>query len=181
MPLSMKPFERGSGGRLDARTLTEPALCTALLFGLQVALAALPNIEVVTLLVMLYTRWFGRRALFIIYLFALLEGVFYGFHLWWLMYLYVWTILWLAVTWLEERLCSTLSWAVLGGAFGLVFGFLCSFPYLAVGSVRVVLGWWIAGLPFDLIHGCINFVLILTLFAPLDSLYRRIRGRDKPF
>jgi len=36
----------------------------------------LPNTEVVTLLILLCTRWFQKKALFIIDVFLLLEGVF---------------------------------------------------------------------------------------------------------
>lgn len=174
MAFSMRPTEPSSG--LEASVLVELSLCTALLLVIQVAMAALPNIELVTLLVMLYTRWFGRRTLLILLVFAFVEGLIYGFHLWWLMYLYVWPLLWLAVTLLGKTVRPAVVWAALGGLFGLVFGLLCSLPYLALGGIHTALGWWIAGIPFDLIHGCSNFVLILVLFSPLDSLYRKMRG-----
>ncbi len=43
--------------------------------------------ECVTLLFILYTLYFRKRTLYIIYAFALLEGMVYGFGLWWFMYL----------------------------------------------------------------------------------------------
>ena len=55
------------------------AMLTAILFLGQVCMAFLPNIEVVTLLVILYTQVYKKKVFFIIYAFALLEGVFYGF------------------------------------------------------------------------------------------------------
>ena len=163
--------------RVTTRELTMLAICTALLFGLQVALASLPNIEVVTLLILLYTRWFGKKALWIIYVFAGLEGLFYGFQIWWVMYLYVWTLLWLAATRFGGRPRSAAFWAAVGGGFGLAFGFLCSFPYAAVSGVRAAFAWWIAGIPLDVVHGCGNFILILILYTPLDALYRKLEQR----
>lgn len=177
MRLSTKATEPQPEKRVTTRELTILAICTALIFGLQAALAVLPNIEAVSLLVILYTRWFQRKALWVIYAFALLEGVFYGFQLWWLTYLYVWTLLWLAVTLLGKKPRNAPFWAAVGGGFGLIFGFLCSFPYLALGGFKTAFAWWIAGIPFDLVHGCGNFILILILYRPLDSLYLKLKTK----
>lgn len=173
MPSSMKDSERGTSGARRARELARLGFCAGLLFVLKAALAPLPNIEAVTLLVILYTLWFGRGALLILCIFVTLEGTVYGFHLWWIAYLYVWVVLWLAVTLAGRRERSPFFWAALGGIFGLSFGFLCSFPYLAAGGIHTMLGWWAAGIPFDLIHGFANFALILVLFSLLDSLWKR--------
>ncbi|MBQ3090431.1 MAG: hypothetical protein IJD21_07750 [Oscillospiraceae bacterium] len=163
-------------GRLCPRDIALQALCAALLFALQVAMAALPNIELISLLIILFTLRFGRKALLAIYTFALLEGIWYGFHIWWIMYLYVWTILWALVTFFSrgDRQRGRLFWAGLSGLFGLVYGFLCSFPYLALGGIKMAYSWWLAGLPFDLIHGVSNFILTLTLFPPLDRVTKAL-------
>ena len=110
------PPERAGRG---AKTIAVLAVCTALVFALQVALAAIPNGECVTLLFILYTLYFRKRTLYIIYAFALLEGMVYGFGLWWFMYLYVWTILWAVVTLLGRRPRPALFWAVTAAFFGL--------------------------------------------------------------
>ena len=34
-----------------------------------------------------------KKTLYIIYIFALLEGLIYGFGIWWIMYLYAWPML----------------------------------------------------------------------------------------
>lgn len=153
------------------------AVCGAILFLSQLTLAVLPNIEVTSLLILLYTLTFGRKTLLIIYLFVLLEGLIYGFQLWWVMYLYVWTILWLGVTLLARRERTALQWAIFNGVYGLLFGGLCALSYLPVSGAVGAFGWWIAGIPMDLLHGVGNFVLTLTLFAPL----RRVLSRAKQF
>jgi len=175
MDLSTKPTEPVKN-RITTRELAVLAVCTAALFGLQLALAPLPNIEVVSLLIMLYTRWFRHRALWIVCVFAVLEGVFYGFGLWWVTYLYVWPLLWLTVTLLGKEAKPPLFWAAVSGFYGLAFGFLCSFLYLAVGGVHTAAAWWLAGIPFDLVHSCGNFVLAMILYHPLDTLYHRFFG-----
>lgn len=89
-------------------------ILSALLIIGQVALGFLPNIEVVTLLVIAYTLVFGKKVFFIIYIFVLVEGLIYGFGLWWINYLYVWSVQ-AAVTLFSEnrnRCCSGASFPV---------------------------------------------------------------------
>lgn len=161
----------------SARDITFLALATALTFSLQIAMASLPNVEPVSLLILLYTLHFRKKTLLVIYAFALLEGVWYGFHLWWVMYLYVWTILWAVVMALSRkgRTHGPLFWAVVSGLFGLAFGFFCSFPYVALGGLKMAYSWWLAGLVFDLAHGVGNFVLALVLFYPLNRVMTALK------
>jgi len=66
---------------------------------------------------------------------------------------------------------SPLSAALISGFFGLCFGLLCSFPYIFIGSesvrvgLRYAVGWWIAGIPWDILHGVSNFAIMLALWA----------------
>lgn len=162
---------------MKLRDLILLSLLGGLMFALQVAFAFLPNISPVALLVILYTRLFGWKVLYIIYLFAVLEGSVYGFGSWWVAYLYVWTLL-AGITWLFRRQNAPLFWAVTSGLFGLSFGALCALPYLFVGGPAMLFTYWISGIPFDLLHCGGNFAIALVLFKPLDrvlqSFYRRV-------
>ena len=64
-----------------------------LTFAAKVAMAGLPNIEPVSLMVMLFAVTFGRKAVYPIYVYVLMEFVLYGLNLWSINYLYVWIIL----------------------------------------------------------------------------------------
>ena len=79
--------------RIHVHELLLMGILTALLFIGQVVLAFLPNIEIVSFLIILYTLVFGRKVFLMIYTFILLEGILYGFGLWWFQYLYLWSIL----------------------------------------------------------------------------------------
>ena len=151
--------------------LVRDSLLAALLLALQVGLAWLPNIELVTLLLILFAVWFGSHGWIILYVFVLLEGLIYGFGLWWLSYLYVWAVLMAAALFMRRFRPGPLSWALLGGIFGLLFGGLCSLSYLAAGGPSAAFAWWISGIPSDIIHGISNFILILVLFTPLSRLF----------
>lgn len=143
------------------------------MFAAQLALAGLANIELVSLLVMLFTLSFGRRVLYAIYAFALLEGLVFGFHLWWVSYLYVWAVL-AGVTWLFRRTSSVVAMAVISGLFGLAFGALCSIPYIFAGGFAMAAAYWVSGIPFDLVHCVGNLLLCLILWKPLYKAFEKI-------
>ncbi len=167
---NMKPQQN----KISLRELARLGICTALIFTAQVAMAALPNIEIVTLLLILYTLWFEKKALLILSAFVLLEGIFYGFHQWWFGYLYIWLLLWVVVRLLGKKERGTLFWACIGSGFGLLFGLLYAPVYYVIGGFGYAVSWWISGIPFDILHGAGNFLLILLLFSPLNRVGRRL-------
>lgn len=139
----------------------------------QVALSFLPNIEVVSILFLVYTKIFGKKALFPIYVFVLLEGIFWGFGSWWIMYLYVWAVLW-GITMLLRRNDSAVFWAVINGAFGLVFGALCSITQGVMFGICSGFAYFISGIPFDIVHCIGNFLTALFLYKPLTILLSKV-------
>jgi len=145
------------------------AMCTAILFVQQIALAVLPNIELVSLLIIVYATTFRYKSLYIIYVFAILEGIFYGFHIWWISYLYIWTIL-AFITIVLHKIRSSIIWAAISGGFGLFFGALCAIPYLFIGGPAMAITYWVSGIPFDFIHCVSNFLICLMLWKPLTKL-----------
>ena len=148
-------------------------VCAAMLLGVQIVLAPLPNIELVSLLVLCFAKAFGRRTLYIIYVFALLEGLVYGFGLWFTTYLYVWTILYLIARALRE-LDNSLAWAVIAGLYGLLFGTLTSLPYFLIGGWSYGVSYILSGLVFDLLHCAGNFVSVLLLYRPVTLALSKI-------
>lgn len=166
---------------MKVKELVMLAVCTAILFVAQIAFASLPNIELVSLFIILFTLLFRRKVLFIIYGFALLQGVLYGFTLWWGTYLYVWTVL-AFFTWLFRRQTSPLFWAIFSGLFGLSFGALCSVQTFLTGfigggfsgGISAAAAWWITGIPFDLLHCAGNFTVTLLLFRPLCTFMKKV-------
>ena len=166
-----------SAGKFKLRELLLLALLGAMMMATQVALAALPNIHLVAVFVILAALLFGWKCLFSVYIFVLLEGLVYGFSMWFVNYLYVWTVLALiAVLFRKNR--SRWFWGAVAGIFGLLFGALCSIPYFFVGGWAAAFSYWVAGIPFDLIHCASTAVLTFTLLLPLDKLGCRRLGRQ---
>lgn len=153
--------------------ITIVGIATALIIGAQVSLSFIPNVELVTLLIILFTLHFHKRTIYIIYIFAIVECLIYPFGLWCIVYFYIWTILYFLVCIFKES-TSALFWAVLGAIYGLLFGTLSSIPsFFTLGFVGGISSI-IAGLSFDFIHCFGNFIVILCLFKPLNNLLGKI-------
>lgn len=150
----------------------------ALTFAAKYAMSALPNIEPVSLMVMLFAVLFGWKAVYPVYLYVILEILVFGLGLWNINYLYIWAIL-LVVSVLLRKMENPLGWALLSGAFGLAFGALCGIVDVFIGGFAYAAAKWVSGIPFDLLHGAGNFVMALLLFKPmrrlLTTLYERMK------
>ena len=144
----------------------------SLTFGAKYVMASLPNIEPVSLCVMAYAAVFGKKAVYPVGVYVVLEILFFGLGLWNINYLYIWLILALAAYLLRE-MESTLGWAVLSGVFGLFFGALCAPVDVLVGGFGYAAAKWVSGIPFDLAHCAGNFAMALLLFKPLRRLLEK--------
>ena len=164
----------GETGRTIRRIVLIAAM-TAVLEVAKFALNAVANVELITLLVMLYTRKFGwKMSLASVLLFAVLESMWWGVSIWTATYFYVWPVL-VLVSALTAKTDSALVNAVIAGVYGLLFGALCSLLTLVTAGWNAAVAWWIAGIPYDLIHGAANFLICLILYRPLYTALDHIR------
>lgn len=178
MNLRSKPIdEEANASRvkhsITIKDITLIGMLSALLTILKIALF-IPQLEPVSVLIILYTLVLGRKTLFIIYVFALIEGLLYGFGIWWLDYLYVWTVLYYIAR-IFRRFHSPLFWAFVSGIYGLCFGALCSIPYFLMGGMAAGFAWWITGIPFDIWHGIFNFGITLLVFVPFYFVMKELK------
>ena len=148
----------------------------ALTFAGKYVMSFLPNIEPVSLMVMLFAVIFGWKCLYPIYIYVAMEILFYGISLWNINYLYIWTVLAIAAM-CVRTMEQPLGWAILSGVFGLMFGALCGIVDIFIGGFGYAVTKWVSGIPFDIAHCLGNFVIALLLFAPLrkiiEKLYRK--------
>ena len=158
---------------LTVREVTLFGVLAALTFGAKVAMSYLPNIEPVTLFLMVFGAVFGWKSLFIVYVYVLAEILFYGIGTWNINYLYIWVIPAVA-GWLLRKWNNPFLWAVIAGLFGLLFGALCAPVDVFIGGAEFAISKWISGIPFDAAHCAGNFVLALLLFNPLRKLTERL-------
>lgn len=149
------------------------AMLGALLLGVQVALSFIPNIELVSFLIIIYTLTLRSKALIPIYVFVFLEGFIYGFGIWWINYLYIWTVLFLVVM-LLSKVDSVIVWSIVSAGYGLFFGMLCAIPYLFMGGINMAIAYWVEGIIFDIAHCIGNFIACIILFKPVNRFFKKI-------
>jgi len=139
----------------------------------------IPNVHLLGLFVAAFTLTYRMRALMPLYGYVLLEGVFAGFSLWWVPYLYIWLPLWGAFMLvgrleLSQKVRAPLCMVVCA-LHGLSFGILYApLQALMFGfSFQMMLAWIVAGFSFDVIHGIGNFVAG-AMILPLASLLKKL-------
>ena len=142
------------------------SLMGALMLALQVAMSGLPNIHVTAVLIIITAVFFSWKCLYSVAVFIMLEGLVWGFGMWWWCYWYLWPALAIPAV-LLRRNDSPLFWAIIAAIHGITFGAMCSVPYLFIGGWTLALSYWVSGIPFDIAHCCGNFVFTLVLFRPL--------------
>ena len=169
----MKPSDR----KLTVREMVLFAVLGALTFAAKYVMSFLPNIEPVSLMVMLFAVVFGKKWAYPVYLYVLMEILFYGISLWNINYLYVWAVLAMCAYFLRD-MESPLGWALLSGSFGLLFGALCGIVDVFVGGGAYAVTKWVSGIPFDIAHCAGNFVIALLLFRPLRGLMEKLCAKQ---
>ena len=148
-----------------------------LTFAAKLVMSGLPNIEPVSLIVMLFAVTFGKKCIYPTYVYVAMEILVYGINLWNIYYLYVWLVLAVAA-YLMRRNQEPLAWAILSAVFGLAFGALCGITDIFVlGGVAPAVAKWTSGVLFDVVHGVSNFVIALLLFRPMRQLMEKLYHR----
>ena len=162
--------------------MTVFSMLGALMFLSKLLMDALPNVHLLGVLTMTYTVAYRKKALFPIYLNVLLVGIYGGFNLWWLPYLYIWTILFGITMLLPKRMSkktASIVYPIVCALFGLLFGSLYA-PVQAIlqgFNFQQTLIWIAQGLGFDLLHLIGNAAAGLLVYPLSEALKKALGGR----
>ena len=167
--------------KLSIREIAVFGFLGALMYASKLVLEFLPNIHLLGVFIVAFTVVYRKKALYPIYVFVLICGLYAGFATWWIPYLYIWTVLWGAVMLLPKNMpkkIRPLVYMLVCSAHGFLFGTLYApAQALLFGlSFKGMIAWIIAGLPWDAVHGVSNFFCGI-LISPIISALRRIEGR----
>lgn len=141
-----------------------------------------PNVHLLGVFTIAFTVVYRKKALYPIYTYVLLNGIFCGFATWWIPYLYLWTVLWGATMLLPKRIPEKLRplvYMLLCAAHGFLFGTLYA-PAQAMLyglNFQKMIAWIITGLPWDFVHGVSNFfcgILIVPIVKILTFLEKNL-------
>ncbi len=158
------------------------AMLGTVMFCSKIITEALPNIHLLGMLTMTYTLAFRKKALIPIYIYVMLNGLYAGFSMWWVPYLYIWTVLWALTMILPKNIpikAKCLIYPILCAIHGIAFGALYA-PAQAVMfglNFEQMVAWIISGLPWDIIHGIGNFFAGM-LILPLSELLKRLMKKS---
>lgn len=154
------------------------AMFGALMFCSKVIMEALPNIHLLGMFTVVFTIIFRKKALIPIYVYVFLNGLYAGFTMWWVPYLYVWTVLWAVTMLLPQKMPKSVAcvvYPIVCGLHGLAFGLLYA-PVQALFfglNFEQTVAWVVAGLPFDITHGIGNLAAGI-LIVPLSELLKKL-------
>ncbi len=158
--------------------MTVFAMLGAVMFVSKIIMEALPNIHLLGMFVMTFTVVYGLKAIIPIYIFVLLTGVYAGFAMWWIPYLYIWTLLFAITLILPKNMNKKVAcvvYPVVCALFGLAYGTLYAPAQALMFGMNFegMVAWIIAGLPFDAIHAVSNLIAG-TMIMPLSELLKRL-------
>lgn len=161
--------------KLTTRELAVFSMLGALMYASKLLMEVAPNIHLLGVFTVAFTVVYRKKALYPIYIYVLLNGLFCGFAAWWIPYLYIWTLLWGAVMLLPTRMPKPVRPFVYMSVCAL-HGFLFGTLYAPAQAIlfgldfKGMVSWIIAGLPWDFLHGVSNFfcgILIMPIIAAL--------------
>ncbi len=130
-----------------------------------------------TMLVMVYTIVYRRKAVFPIFVYLAMDTAVTGGFTWIVPYYYIFPLYWLITLLLPRRLPvarAAILYSVVCALFGLAFGTLYA-PWQALMyrlSFEKTIAWIVAGLPWDVMHALGNLAASVLIF-PLVRLIRR--------
>lgn len=161
--------------KLTIREIAVFGMLGAVMYVSKMLMELLPNVHLLGTFIVAFTIVYRQKALYPIYVYVFLNGMFSGFAAWWIPYLYVWTVLWAFVMLLPRKMprkLEPLVYMAVCAAHGFLFGTLYA-PAQAIIyglSFQGMVAWVVAGLPWDFVHGVSNFfcgILILPMVSAL--------------
>ena len=165
------------GAKISIKELIVFAMLGTIMFLSDLIMDALPNVHAVAMFIALFTLIYRWKALIPLYVYVVLTGVYAGLALWWVPYLYIWTVLWALVMLIPKKapdrvkfILSTVFCALHGLAFGTLYAPMQAIMYGL--SFEGMLTWILVGLAYDAIHMCGNFAMSF-LIKPLYKVMKR--------
>ncbi len=171
-------------GKVRALPLADLAVFSmfaALMFCSKQLMEFLPNIHLLGMFTMVLTVAYRKYALIPIYLYVILQGLYAGFSLWWMPYLYIWTVLWGITMLLPKKMpakAAAVVYPVVCALHGLLYGVLYAPAQALLFGLdfEQMLAWIGAGASFDIMH-CVGNAVAGLLILPLSKLLIKLRSK----
>ena len=164
--------------KLTIREMAVFSMLGALMYVSKMIMEWAPNIHLLGVFTIAFTVVYRAKALYPIYIYVLLNGIYAGFATWWIPYLYIWAVLWGMTMLLPKKMpkpVAVVVYSVVNALHGYGFGILFApAQALLYGlSFKGMIAWIVAGFPFDIIHGTSNLICGL-LIVPIVLVLQRL-------
>ena len=161
--------------KLTVKEITIFSMLGAVMYASKMIMEFTPNIHLLGVFTIAFTVVYRKKALYPIYIYVFLNGMFAGFNMWWIPYLYLWTVLWGITMLLPKNMPKAVApivYMVVCALHGFAYGMLYAPAQALMFGLNFdgMIAWIIAGLPFDMIHGISNFfcgILIVPIITVL--------------
>jgi len=168
--------------KLTVRETAVFGMLGALMYASKVLMEVAPNVHLLGVFTIAITVVYRKKALYPIYTYVLLNGLFSGFATWWIPYLYLWLVLWGVTMLLPQNMARSVKpivYMIVNACHGFLFGTLYA-PAQAILfglNFEKMIAWIVAGLPWDFVHGVSNFFCGL-LIVPVITVLQRLERND---
>ena len=178
----MPKLSKGTRSLERIRLLVVFAMLGSIMFISDILMEFLPNVHLVGVLTVVYTIVYRSKALIPIYVYVFINGLYMGFGIWWIAYLYVWAILWAFIMLVPRRLpkgIRTVLYIIAVTAHGLLFGILyMPVQYIYMPNIKMLWTWVSVGfVTADIYHGIGNLIFGGLLIMPLSRLLIELEAK----
>lgn len=169
--------------KLTVKEIAVFGMLGAMMYASKIIMEILPNIHLLGVFTIAFTVVYRKKALYPIYIYVFLNGLFAGFATWWVPHLYLWTVLWGAVMLLPKNIpvkAKPFVYMCLCALHGFLYGTLYA-PAQALFfglNFQATIAWVVAGLPWDFVHGVGNF-FCGALICPIILILNRAEKYTK--
>lgn len=183
MSLLTQKHKQNSKKPITVYEITVFSMLGAIMYCSKLIMEWAPNIHLLGMFIISFTLVYRKKALIPIYVFVLITGILNGFSLWWVPYLYIWSVLW-AITMILPRNLSRKAGFVIYPIICCLHGLLYGILYAPAQALmfgldfRQMLAWIASGSMFDVMHAVGNFFAGF-LVVPMKELLLKINRINK--
>jgi energy-coupling factor transport system substrate-specific component len=179
--------KRGKGIMLTTKNVVLTGFLAAALTAGKLALAFVPNVEIVTVLILVYATVFGFRAVFAVLIFCTVEILLYGFGTWVYLYYIYWSALCAIACVLLKRprpvaaaiyaVIMTFLFGIIDTVINVVFAALAGVPRYQL--LNLFIGYYARGIWFCAVHIVSNALVVSALYRPLVAAISKLSLKIK--
>lgn len=160
----------------SVRKISFCALYVAIIVALQTLLSSVNGLEFTTFLMCAASIFLPiNYSLFISSSYCIIEGALFGFGDWVIVYLIYWSFV-IITTYCLKTIClkSTIFTSLIIGIHSFLLGIFFAFEMLFLFGIESAYSYYMVGVPGDLIHLVISFIISLLLFPVFKRIMPKL-------